>query len=211
MRRSWYLFLIVALTLVVLAGCNRTPARTDAQVASDVQNKNWSQLADGTPLITAAPLGQGWVVMFHITASPTWSSLPLSGLYVDMLKRLLALSAGTPVREMAGLTSLPPVSLLDGFGHPEAPAADAAPISAREFSKTRVSPRHPPGLYGAHEVESALNVMRTGDRLSPLTGASQAYANDQPSERKSHRSHLSRFFLDYTCGRDRLPPMKPLL
>jgi len=46
--------------------------------------------------------------MFHITASPAWSSLPLSGLYVDMLKRLLALSAGTPVREMAGLTSLPP-------------------------------------------------------------------------------------------------------
>jgi hypothetical protein len=147
-----------------------------AEPASDVQNKNWAQLADGTPLITAAPLGQGWVVMFHITASPTWSSLPLSGLYVDMLKRLLALSAGTPVREMAGLTSLPPVSLLDGFGHPEAPAADTAPISAREFSKTRVSPRHPPGLYGAHEVESALNVMRTGDRLSPLTGASQAYA-----------------------------------
>jgi len=148
-----------------------------AEPASDVQNKNWAQLADGTPLITAAPLGQGWVVMFHITASPTWSSLPLSGLYVDMLKRLLALSAGTPVREMAGLTSLPPVSLLDGFGHPEAPAADTAPIASREFSRTRVSPRHPPGLYGAHEVESALNVMRTGDRLSPLTGSSQAYAN----------------------------------
>jgi len=148
-----------------------------AEPASDVQNKNWAQLADGTPLITAAPLGQGWVVMFHITASPTWSSLPLSGLYVDMLKRLLALSAGTPVREMAGLTSLPPVSLLDGFGHPEAPAADTAPIASQEFSKTRVSPRHPPGLYGAHEVESALNVMRIGDRLSPLTGASQAYAN----------------------------------
>jgi hypothetical protein len=148
-----------------------------AEPASDVQNKNWAQLADGTPLITAAPLGQGWVVMFHITASPTWSSLPLSGLYVDMLKRLLALSAGTPVREMAGLTSLPPVSLLDGFGHPEAPAADTAPIASREFSRTRVSPRHPPGLYGAHEVESALNVMRNGDRLSPLTGSSQAYAN----------------------------------
>ena len=148
-----------------------------AEPASDVQNKNWAQLADGTPLITAGPLGQGWVVMFHITASPTWSSLPLSGLYVDMLKRLLALSAGTPVREMAGLTSLPPVSLLDGFGHPEAPTADTAPIASREFSRTRVSPRHPPGLYGAHEVESALNVMRTGDRLSPLTGASQAYAN----------------------------------
>jgi len=27
-----------------------------AEPASDVQNKNWAQLADGTPLITAAPL-----------------------------------------------------------------------------------------------------------------------------------------------------------
>lgn len=148
-----------------------------AEPAADVQNKNWAQLADGTPLITAAPLGQGWIVMFHITASPTWSSLPLSGLYVDMLKRLLALSAGTPVREMAGLTTLPPVSLLDGFGHPSAPAADVTPIPARDFAKTKVSPRHPPGLYGAHEVESALNVLHTGDRLSPLTGRSQTYAN----------------------------------
>ena len=50
------------------------------------------------------------------------------------------------------------------------------PIAAREFSQTRVSPRHPPGLYGAHDVESALNVMRTGDRLSPPEpAASQAY------------------------------------
>ena len=97
------------------------------------RTSNWARLADGTPLVTAAPLGQGWVVLFHITASPTWSSLPLSGLYVDMLKRLLALSAGTPARELAGLTSLPPVSLLDGFGHPEAPAADTAPIAARRI------------------------------------------------------------------------------
>ncbi len=51
--------------------------------------------------------GRGWIVLFHITASPAWSSLPLSGLYVDMLKRLLALAAGTPASELAGLTSLP--------------------------------------------------------------------------------------------------------
>lgn len=148
-----------------------------AEPGSDVQNKNWAQLADGTPLITASALGQGWVVMFHITASPTWSSLPISGLYVDMLKRLLALSAGTPVRDMAGLTSLPPVSLLDGFGRPSAPTAEAGPIAANQFARTRVSPRHPPGLYGAHDVESALNVMHAGDRLSPLNVSSQIYAS----------------------------------
>jgi hypothetical protein len=76
------------------------------------------------------------------------------------------------------LTSLPPVSLLDGFGHAMAPPADVAPIPAKGFSRVRVSPRHPPGLYGAHEVESALNIVRAEDRLSPLPdGGLQAYGN----------------------------------
>ncbi len=149
-----------------------------AEPSSELQGRTWAQLADGTPLITAQAIGGGWVVLFHIAASPGWSSLPLSGLYVDMLKRLLALSAGTPARDLAGLTSLPPVSVLDGFGKPMPPPGDAAPIDARTFSQTLVSPRHPPGLYGAHDVESALNVMRPGDRLTPLTGESfQAYGN----------------------------------
>ncbi|HEY0265704.1 MAG TPA: DUF4159 domain-containing protein, partial [Rhizomicrobium sp.] len=149
-----------------------------AEPSAELQSRSWAQLADGTPLITAQAIGQGWVVLFHISASPGWSSLPLSGLYVDMLKRLLALSAGTPARDLAGLTSLPPVSVLDGFGKPMPPPGDAAPIPAKSFSKTRVSPQHPPGLYGAHEVESALNVLHADDRLTPLAGESfQAYGN----------------------------------
>jgi len=149
-----------------------------AEPSAEAQNRTWAQLADGTPLITAQAMGSGWIVMFHISASPGWSTLPLSGLYVDMLKRLLALSAGTPARELAGLTSLPPVSLLDGFGHAMAPPADVAPIPARGFSRVRVSPQHPPGLYGAHEVESALNIVRADDRLRPLPDSGlQAYGN----------------------------------
>src|SRR6202012_5797351 len=43
---------------------------------------------------------------------------------------------------------------------------------------TRVSPKHPPGLYGAHEVESALNVFGAHDALTPLQGvSSQPYGN----------------------------------
>jgi len=148
-----------------------------AEPSAELPSRTWARLADGTPLITAQAIGSGWIVLFHTAASPGWSSLPLSGLYVDMLKRLLALSAGTPARELAGMTSLPPVSVLDGFGHATVPPGDAAPIAAREFSRTRVSPHHPPGLYGAHEVESALNVLHADDRLMPLGGSLQAYAN----------------------------------
>ncbi len=149
-----------------------------AEPSAEVANRTWARLADGTPLITAEAMGAGWIVLFHTSASPGWSSLPLSGLYVEMLKRLLALSAGTPARDLAGLTSLPPVSVLDGFGHIIAPAADVLPVAADGFARTRVSPRHPPGLYGAHEVESALNIVHAGDRLTPLAGGDiQAYAN----------------------------------
>jgi hypothetical protein len=148
-----------------------------AEPSSELQGRTWAQLADGTPLITAQAVGSGWIVLFHISASPGWSSLPLSGLYVEMLKRLLALSAGTPARDLAGLTSLPPVSLLDGFGHAVPPPSDATPIPARDFAHTRVSPHHPPGLYGAHEVESALNVLHADDRLTPLAGNAQSYGN----------------------------------
>ncbi len=149
-----------------------------AEPSAEVSNRTWAQLADGTPLITAQAMGSGWIVLFHTAASPGWSSLPLSGLYVEMLKRLLALSAGTPARELAGLTTLPPVSLLDGFGHAIPPTPDVAPLPAHDFSRQRVSPQHPPGLYGAHEVESALNVMHAGEHLSPLAdGSLQAYGN----------------------------------
>jgi hypothetical protein len=45
MKAPLYVVLLSALMLAMLAGCSRTPARTDAQVASDVQNKIYSDAA----------------------------------------------------------------------------------------------------------------------------------------------------------------------
>jgi len=149
-----------------------------AEPGAENDNRTWARLADGTPLITAQAMGSGWIVLFHVTASPNWSSLPMSGLYVDMLKRLLALSAGTPARELAGMVSLPPVSLLDGFARTVPPTPEVTPVPAADFSRTRATPRHPPGLYGAHDVESALNLTRAGDTLTPLAGVgAQSYGS----------------------------------
>jgi hypothetical protein len=85
-----------------------------------------------------------------------------------MLKRILALAGGTPAGDLAHLTSLAPISVLDGFGHLLPAPADLLPVSARDFAKTDVSAKHPPGLYGAKGVENALNVMGAGDVLLPL-------------------------------------------
>ncbi|WP_244500762.1 hypothetical protein [Methyloceanibacter marginalis] len=61
----------------------------DPTVAMDAEV--WATLADGTPLVTAAKQGEGWIVLFHVTANSDWSNLPLSGLFVEMLRRAIAL------------------------------------------------------------------------------------------------------------------------
>jgi hypothetical protein len=143
-----------------------------AEPSSELNAHVWARLTDGTPLVTAKREGQGWIVLFHTAASPGWSTLPLSGLYVDMLRRLLALGGGAPAESLAGLTSLPPVVLMDGFGHLGPPegevGGDAMPIAAKDFAKIDTGPIHPPGLYGAEGVESALNVLKANDALLPL-------------------------------------------
>src|SRR6202000_1497906 len=108
-------------------------------LTSPFQGRAVGQPGPGTALVTAKQSGGGWIVLFHITASPAWSTLPLSGLYVDMLKRLLALSAGTPAASLAHLSSLAPLSVMDGFGHLQPPAPDISPIAAREFEHTDIS------------------------------------------------------------------------
>jgi len=139
-----------------------------AEPTAELASRAWARLADGTPLVTAKKEGNGWVILFHTSASPNWSSLPISGLYVDMLRRLLALAGGTPAESLAGLTTLPPVAVLDGFGRLGAPGGEAMPIAARDFASIKVSRIHPPGLYGAQGVESALNMLGAGDSLTAL-------------------------------------------
>ncbi len=139
-----------------------------AEPSVELADRAWARLADGTPLVTAQGRGKGFVVLFHITAGPSWSSLPISGLYVDMMRRLLALSAGSRPSDMKGATTLPPVSTLDGFGRTRRPPAEALPIRAADIGKTAVSREHPPGLYGVAGTEDALNVAKADTVLLPL-------------------------------------------
>ena len=71
-----------------------------AEPAADLPPKVWASLADGTPLVTAERRGKGLIVLFHVTANADWSNLPLSGMFVEMLRRVLDLapSAGGGAR-----------------------------------------------------------------------------------------------------------------
>jgi hypothetical protein len=139
-----------------------------AEPSVELADRSWARLADGTPLVTAQGRGKGFVVLFHITAGPAWSSLPISGLYVDMMRRLLALSAGAQPTDLKGATTLPPVSTLDGFGRSRRPPAEALPIRAADIGRTVPSRSHPPGLYGVAGTEDALNAVNADTVLLPI-------------------------------------------
>jgi Domain of unknown function (DUF4159)/Aerotolerance regulator N-terminal len=134
-----------------------------AEPAAELGAKTWARLVDGTPLVTAERRGKGWLVLIHTTASPDWSNLPLSGLFVEMLRRLVALSQG--IAGSDANIALPPREALDGFGRPVRPPASALAIPAKTFAKTRVGPRHPPGLYGSEAVRRSLNLSPSIGRL----------------------------------------------
>src|SRR5262245_1657865 len=140
-----------------------------AEPSVELADHTWARLADGTPLVTGTAKGRGWIVLFHVAASPGWSTLPISGLYVDMLRRVIELSEGVRGGAAAARTgTFPPYQTLDGYGRLEKPFPEATPIRASEIEATTVGPLHPPGLYGVQGALIALNAFGTRSMLTPL-------------------------------------------
>ena len=139
-----------------------------AQPDPDLPERVLASLEDGTPLVTGKPLGEGRVVLFHVTANADWSRLPLSGLFVQMLERLTQSAGGlAPTAETLEGTTWTPLQLMNGFGELEA-ASMVAGVPGERLAEARPSPETPPGIYASGERRAALNVMRAGDELAPL-------------------------------------------
>ncbi len=137
-----------------------------AEPAIDLDERTWARLADGTPIVTARRQGEGWLVLFHTTANPEWSDLSLSGLFVDMLSRVVGLGAGH-AGARAGET-LPPLETLDGFGRLGVPPATARGLSIGEDGASpEVGPKQPPGYYGTQAGRRALNLAIDPAKLLP--------------------------------------------
>ncbi|MDP5358704.1 MAG: LytTR family transcriptional regulator, partial [Paracoccaceae bacterium] len=118
-----------------------------------------AQLTDGTPLVTRQLVGEGQVVLVHVTANAEWSNLPLSGLFVQMLERLAV--STRPVQpdatELEGTTWLPN-KVLDAYGRLE--DGSALPGVAGEVLGLGVpGPDLPPGLYAGGDRQFAINVI----------------------------------------------------
>lgn len=147
-----------------------------AEPDADLPDRVWANLADGTPLVTARREGKGLIILFHITANADWSNLPLTGLFVEMLRRIVDLApaaGGGAVNAAAGpnaATAYSPWRALDGFGSMTDPLPDTRPIPAASIDKATATPGTPAGLYRRGAQERAINITRAGDKFEAITG-----------------------------------------
>ncbi|MEX2319421.1 MAG: DUF4159 domain-containing protein [Bauldia sp.] len=151
-----------------------------AEPDGTLNERTWAALSDGTPLVTASPSGRGWLVLFHVTADTGWSNLPLSGTFVDMLRRIVAFSTGPGGG--AGSESDQPVApfrLLDGYGRFTAPTGEAEAIVG-DVTAVTVGLTHPPGLYGSEEGFDALNLLDEDAVLPAFDISAVSEASLQP-------------------------------
>ncbi|WP_142847339.1 DUF4159 domain-containing protein [Telmatospirillum sp. J64-1] len=127
-----------------------------AQPAIDLNERTWARLSDGTPLVTAMQRGEGWVILVHTTPNAMWSDLPLSGVFVDMLRRIVDLSQGLAGAQTQN--ALPPAELLDGFGRLQPARGAVTSLRPEALAETMPGPRNPPGWYGDASARRALNL-----------------------------------------------------
>ena len=156
----------------------------------------WAELTDGTPLVTARSTGKGRIVLFHVTADPRWSNLPISGAFVQMLTAIAdsaqivtadaaAVATATtpgasaqdqPAAQTAPQTAAPwkPLSLLNGYGRLTTPPPGAVLVA--DITDASPSRETPPGLYDRAGTVRALNTISAATPLTPLTASSLGWS-----------------------------------
>lgn len=137
----------------------RVSAQVIAQPGPELSGRTIAALDDGTPLVTRKRIGQGQIVLFHVTANAEWSTLPLSGLFVQMLERL-AVSTRPSIPgagELAG-TVWTPEDVLDAFGRLR-DAGTLPGIPGERIAEGTLSAELPPGLYAGQDSRIAVNVI----------------------------------------------------
>lgn len=153
-----------------------------AEPGGETSDRTWASLADGTPLVTGETIGAGAVALFHVTATPEWSDLPLSVVFIDMLRKLAFMSRQGAGAEKGEGFRVAPFRVLDGYGALRQPARDLEPATLGDIS-AGPAPGRPPGFYGASEAPVALNAVSANDEFAALNagGASVSpYAAEPP-------------------------------
>jgi len=133
--------------------------------------KTWLNLADGTPLITAQQRGKGRVIFVHTASVPDWSNLPLTGLFVDILRRIVDMTyqpvsvdgngGGEPL-------TLPAWQTIANHGGLEMPSSAIKPLAFMPNQQAKPTLSNPPGLYGNEDFFAAVNLLTKESTFTPL-------------------------------------------
>lgn len=144
-------------------------AQVVAQPDPTLAERVIASLSDGTPLVTRKMVGQGQIVLFHVTATAEWSTLPLSGLFVQMMERL-AISSASASPEASDLegTTWRPLRVMDGFGALR-DAGNLPGVAGPDLLEAPMGPELRPGIYASGDRRLARNVFGTEDTLSPAS------------------------------------------
>src|SRR3954464_11805809 len=178
-------------------------AEPDAVLAT----KSWASLEDGQPLGTGGNRGKGTLSLFQSGADSGWSDLPMSGSFVEMLRRMVDMSGYTSkpgagvASEAANVETVAPLRTLDGFGAFGPPPSTAKPTPADY--RDRATSDHPPGFYGPADGPIAVNTLAPADRIAPLDTTSlraqrASYTNAEPRDLRGIllSSSLALFLID---------------
>src|ERR1019366_6317914 len=142
----------------------------------------------------------------HVSADMRWSDLPMSGTFVEMLRRIVDSSGytstpGAGVASEGTVETVAPLRILDGLGAFGPPPSTAKPLAADY--RDRASVDHPPGFYGPADGPLAVNALAAADRIAPLdTSALRArhasYTNAEPRDLRGIllSSALALFLID---------------
>lgn len=142
-----------------------------AAPGAETSERSWARLEDGTPLVSGETIGAGALVLFHVTAAPEWSDLPLSEVFIEMLRKVVFLSALGPASAASDRDlRVTAYRVLDGFGALKQPPRDFAPATLAEIA-SGPAPGRPPGLYGAPDAPAALNAVSSDEAFNRLQSA----------------------------------------
>ena len=174
--------------------------------------KVWARLKDGTPLVTSAKRGDGQVVFFHVTANSDWSNLPLSGLFVEMLRRITTLgrlgggresqAADTSDDKAATVEVLSPLQVLDGFGLLKSPPPTTQGIVASKIADAKPNAENPPEPHGPAGRRGA----QPADRGTSLPAAAEPPRRVSSGAR--HEGNAAHPISSRSCW---LPPWAPVV
>lgn len=137
-----------------------------ARPGAETDAKTWARLEDGSPIVTSAIRGDGRIVLFHVTAGPEWSNLAISGLYVEMLKRILPLAKSRRIVSGTESGAWTLDRMLGPFGElrPPPPRPETVDDAAWEQQLGELTP----GYYRSGTRQRAVDTISNPETIQPF-------------------------------------------